>query len=141
MKKPRDTNSRSLLYAFAAGLIDWGVTSGSAAARKPTTATSPGRMFERIDWAVNGGWTVLLDRVEEVSPWLLVGIYAVLYAALLLGATVAAVTLGTVLPHPLGALVFFTVGLGLIAAAPVAARGFFTRAVEAVGASGEQRRR
>lgn len=104
-------------------------------------ATASERIQETGHGAVNDRWTTALDRMARVSPWLLVGIYAVLYTVLLFGAAVAAVTLGAVLPGALGVLAFFTLGLGLIAVAPVAARGLFARTLDALDASGEQRAR
>lgn len=76
-------------------------------------------------------WTTLLGQLEHISLWLVVAAYAVVYTGLLVGAASAALYLGAVLPGLVGVAVFFTVGLALIAAAPMATRALFTHILDA----------
>lgn len=78
-------------------------------------------------------WDALVNWLEEVSPWLVVAAYGVLYTVLLLGSATAALYLGTILPRLVGALAFFTIGMVIIAAAPTATRIMFERIIEATG--------
>ncbi|MFB6191789.1 MAG: hypothetical protein ABEI11_00530 [Haloarculaceae archaeon] len=71
------------------------------------------------------------DRRDRLSPWLLVAAYGATCAVLLAGAAGVAVALGTALPGRLGVAAFFTVGVGLVAAAPAVARALFERGLDA----------
>lgn len=94
-------------------------------------ATVSERLHESTIAAGRRRWTALLDQLEQLSPWLVVVAYAVVYTVLLAGAASAALYLGTLLPGVVGAVAFFTVGLALIAAAPTAARALFTTILDA----------
>lgn len=66
------------------------------------------------------------ESVDDLWTWLVFGAIAVGYTGLSVGlvavALITAVYLGTLLPGLTGVVAFLTVGLGLVAAAPVAAR-------------------
>lgn len=85
-------------------------------------ATVPERTHERTIGAARGQWSALCEYFDELSPWLLVAAYAALYAGLLAGAAVGAVYLSVALSGMAGFVVFLTLGLGLVAAVPAAAR-------------------
>lgn len=97
-------------------------------------ATIPERTHETSIGAVRGQWAALCEYLEEFSPWLLVAAYAVLSAGLLAGAALAAVYLSVAVSGMAGFVVFFTVGLGLVAAVPVAARRLFALVLNAIEA-------
>lgn len=60
--------------------------------------------------------------------------YGVVYGALLGGAAIVALILGSMVPGVAGVVVFVTVGLAIIAAAPTVTRRLFVRVHEAVDA-------
>lgn len=99
-------------------------------------ATVPREPYETAVGTVSEWWTGLLDRLASITPWLVVAavllVYGMLYAVLLGGAAVGAVYLGAIVPGAAGFVVSFTVGLGLVAAAPTVARQLFVRAVDAM---------
>lgn len=97
------------------------------------------RLHESTIGAGYAWWTALLDRLEQLSPWLVVVAYAAVYAALLAGAASAALYLAALLSGAIGTVVFFTAGLGLVAAAPAAARALFARILDARAAPPEER--
>lgn len=70
-------------------------------------------------------WSRLVTYLEHVSPWLVVLAYVVVCAVLLAAAAVVALYLGTVLPGVLGGILFLTLGLMVIGAAPTAAGALF----------------
>lgn len=94
-------------------------------------ATVSERLHDSTIAAGRRRWTALLGRFERLSPWLVVAAYAVVYVVLLAGAAGVALYLGALLPGVVGAVVFFTVGLPLVAAAPAAARALFAHALDA----------
>lgn len=67
-----------------------------------------------------------LRKFDHRTYWLVITAYtvgyAMLFAGMLLGAGLAAVYLAALIPGIAGIVVFFTVGLGLIGAAPEIAR-------------------
>lgn len=90
-------------------------------------------VFERTqESTVGGAWVALVRQLERYQQWLLVGAYGAVYAAAMVGASTVAVAVGAILPGAVGVVAFFTVGLGLVAAAPVAARRFAIRALDAL---------
>lgn len=94
-------------------------------------ATVPEQVHDSTISAAYRQWTALLARLNELSPWLVVIAYGVVYSVLLVAAASVALYLGAVLPGLVGAAVFFTAGLALIAAAPTAARALFTQVFDA----------
>lgn len=74
---------------------------------------------------------VLRTHYDRLSPrlltWLIVSAYLVVNAVMLVGTTVAAIYLGTIVPGVAGTLVIFTVGIALVAAAPTVTRLIFER--------------
>lgn len=101
--------------------------------------TTMATVLDRTDESTLGTglrrWTVLLDRLEHGSPWLVVVAYTVVYAVVLVGAAIVALYLAALILGVAGAAVFFTVGLAIVAAAPTAARRVFIQALYAIGAS------
>lgn len=100
-------------------------------------ATVSDRMHESTVGAVRGGWAALGALLERGWLWLGVAAYGVVNAVLLVGAALAAVYLAGLIPGMAGIVVFLTVGLALIAAAPTAARRLFLRTLDAIEASRE----
>lgn len=93
-------------------------------------ATEPERMHEATIGTGHGYWTALIDRLEELSPWLVVVAYAVVHIGALAGAALAALYLAEMLSGAAGVAVMFTGGVGLIAAAPAVVRALFERILD-----------
>lgn len=100
-------------------------------------ATVPERLHESPVGAVRGLWVALCDRLEQVSPLLVVAAYVVVYAVSVVGAAIGALYLGAVIPGVAGGVVFLTVGLVILAAAPTAVRRLFVRVMEATEPSSD----
>lgn len=97
-------------------------------------ATVLERTHETTIGAARGQWRALCDYLAEISPWLLVAAYAALYAGLLGGAALGAVYLSVALSGMAGFVAFLTVGLGLVAAVPAAARRLLVLGLNAMEA-------
>lgn len=97
-------------------------------------ATVPDRTRETTIGAIRGQWTALCEYLDELSPWLLVAAYAALYAGLLAGAALGAVYLSVALSGMAGFVAFLTLGFGLVAAAPAAARRLLVLGLNAMEA-------
>lgn len=97
--------------------------------------TVPDRVHELSIGTIGELWAALLGRLEQVSPLLIVVVYAVVYAVVLLGAAIGALYLGAAIPGVAGGVSFLTIGLVIIAAAPTAVRRLFARVVDATETS------
>lgn len=100
--------------------------------------TAPERTYGTIRDAVTGRWTDHPDRRNAIEAWLVAATavlaYAALQVALMVGAAALAVYAGALVPGVAGGVVFLTLGLVVVAAAPVAARTLFARVRAAVSA-------
>lgn len=94
-------------------------------------ATAAERVHESTISAGRAHWTALIDYLDQLSPWLVVAAYAVVYTMTLATAALATLALGAALSGMLGVAVFFTGGVGLIAAAPAVAKAMFERVLDA----------
>lgn len=95
-------------------------------------ATVPDRLHETPVGALREFWAALLRRLEQGSPLLVVAAYVVVYPVVLVGAAIAALYLGRAVPGVAGSVVFLTVGLLIIGAAPTAVHYLFARIVDAL---------
>lgn len=98
-------------------------------------ATVSDRMHESTVGAVRGTWSALSTLLARISRWLAVAAYGVVSAVMLVSAALAAVYLGVYIPGMAGVVVFLTVGLALIGAAPTAARWLIIRSMDAIETS------
>lgn len=93
--------------------------------------TVPEQAAETSLGSARDHWTSLCEHLGEISPLLLGVVYVVLFAGLLGGAALASVYLATAIGGMAGSVVFLTLGVGLVAAVPVAARRLIVRVATA----------
>lgn len=96
-------------------------------------ATVLDRIHDSTLGAMHGTWTALCIQLDRRTPRLAIAAYGVIYAVLLVGAAIAAMYLGMVVPGTAGVVVSFTSYLTLV----VAARRLVIRVIDASWASCE----
>lgn len=94
-------------------------------------ATVPEQMHESTIQVGHQYWARLVSRLGDLSPWLVVAAYVAVYTVVLAGLGGVTIYLAEILTGMIGVAVFFTVGIGLIAAAPTMARKVFARVIDA----------
>lgn len=94
-------------------------------------ATTAERVHESTIGTGQTHWTALLEHLNELSPWLVVIAYTLTHGTALAGAALVTVYMAEALSGMIGVAVFFTVGVGLIAATPALVSAWFTRVLDA----------
>lgn len=94
-------------------------------------ATVSRRIHESTVGAARGARSALATRVERSSLLVVLAAYSVVYVVVFAGAAITALYLGELIHGIAGGVVFLTVGLGLMAAAPTATRKLLVRILEA----------